>query len=50
MKKSRVVCLLLILSLMFGMFVGCTNDKKVTGNENNSLTVDEGDINDPFAE
>ena len=50
MKKNRVVCLFLILCLILGMFVGCTNDKKVTGNESNSLTVDEGNINDPFGE
>lgn len=53
MKKIRLICLLLILCLILGMFVGCTADKgslQTDGNENNSLAVDEGDINDPFGE
>lgn len=49
MKKNRIVSLLLILCLVLGMFVGCSADKSSDLTDGNSI-VDEGDVNDPFAE
>lgn len=52
MKKSRIVSLLLMLCLVFGMFAGCSADKgsEGTGSKNNSSAVDEGEFDDPFDE
>lgn len=54
MKKSRIVSLLLILCLVLGMFVGCTANQKSSQTKDtssdNNMVVDEGDIDDPFAE